>query len=121
SWSRLGIPIGLAFLVRRGAADDVVAVLPGPAGPTEMPVAASAFATAWAALAAADPSLAELQPGVEALLVDRRDGARRCYRLSIDRCYALVGRLRARWRGSDGGDAVRAELRSYYEELEAHA
>ena len=47
--------------------------------------------------------MADLEPDVEALLVNRIDGAREYYRVPIDRCFALVGLIRTRWRGLSGG------------------
>jgi hypothetical protein len=84
----------------------VVAVYPGPAGATESLVAPGA----WEALAADNPILRDLEPDVEALLVNRVGGARECYRVGIDECYKLVGLIRTRWRGLSGGQEVWAEI-----------
>ncbi len=43
--------------------------------------------------------LAELEPDVEALLVNRMNGERAYYRTPIDECFKLVGLIRAHWRG----------------------
>jgi hypothetical protein len=98
-WSALQIPIGMAFLYRRAADERPIAVYPSPAGPTE----AVLDAAAWARLAAANPVIAELEPDVEALLVNRVQGAREYYRVSIDCCFSLVGLIRRHWRGLSGG------------------
>ena len=78
--------------------DVPVAIYPSPAGPTESLLSLEA----WNDLAERNPVLAELEPDVEALLVNRTQGAREYYRVSIDRCYALVGLIRKRWRGLSG-------------------
>lgn len=113
-WERLQVPIGLAFFHRT---DDgqVVASYPSPAGATESLVPQDA----WAALVAADPRLADLPPAVEAVLVNRARGARTAHRVSIDRCYALVGLVRARWRGIAGGDEVWRAVEAFFSALEA--
>ena len=77
-------------------------IYPSPAGPTESLLSLDA----WSQLAETNQVLAELEPDVEALLVNRTNGAREYYRVSIDRCYALVGLIRTRWRGLSGGTEV---------------
>jgi hypothetical protein len=57
-----------------------------------------------ATLVANNPFLAELEPDIEALLVNRVHGACEHYLAPIDRCYALVGLIRTKWRGLSGGD-----------------
>ena len=98
-WDALGIPIGLAFFFHSTPDDRIAAFYPGPAGPTECGLDLAA----WAAIVANNPALAELEPDVEALLINRVNGARDYYAVPIDRCYALVGLIRARWRGVSGG------------------
>ncbi|HJZ57008.1 MAG TPA: DUF5947 family protein, partial [Gemmataceae bacterium] len=86
-WDLLGVPVGLAFFVSRSTASGVVAVYPSPAGPLESQVAAEE----WAAIVAANAALRDLEPDVEALLVNRTGGARDQFRVSLDRCYELIG------------------------------
>ena len=50
--------------------------------------------------------LGELEPDVEALLVNRARGAREHWLVPIDDCYSLVGLIRTRWRGLTGGREV---------------
>ena len=103
-WDALGIPIGLAFF-QRTPGGRIVAFYPGPAGPTESLLELNA----WSQLVANNPVLAEQKPDVEALLVNRINGAREYYQIPIDRCYALVGLIRRHWRGvSGGGEAWKA-------------
>jgi hypothetical protein len=112
-WEDLQIPVGVAFFFRNSELDRVVGVYPGPAGATEseLPLAA------WDAVLAAAPEIGGLAPDVEALLVrvtgSRVDG----HLVPIDVCYELVGLLRRRWRGFDGGQDVRRELDVFFERV----
>jgi hypothetical protein len=114
-WDELAIPIGIAFFYLDSATGHVVAMYPGPAGAMRSALDLSA----WEQLVADNPVLATLQPDVEALLVNRVEGAREHYRVPIDQCYALTGVIRRRWRGVAGGaDAWRA-IRASFAALKA--
>jgi hypothetical protein len=102
AWDGLGIPIDLAFFLHSTPVGGVVAVYPSPAGATESLVSAEALT----ALAEENPVLRELEPDVEALLVNRVRGAREAYWVGIDECYKLVGVIRTEWRGLSGGQEV---------------
>jgi hypothetical protein len=39
------------------------------------------------------------------------------YLVPIDACYQLVGTLRQKWRGFDGGDDVRREVDGFFHQL----
>ncbi|MFK4441161.1 hypothetical protein ABH944_001387 [Caballeronia udeis] len=113
-WDALAIPIGIAFFYR-DSAQRVIAMYPGAAGAMQ----SSLDLSAWAVLVAGNPVLNTLEPDVEALLVNRVEGAREYYRVPIDQCYALTGVIRARWRGVSGGvDAWRA-IRACFAALKA--
>jgi hypothetical protein len=99
-WEAFAIPIGLAFFVASTRERRIVAFYPGPAGSTESLLDLQA----WAQLVAGNPILAALEPEIEALLVNRVKGVREYYLAPIDRCYALVGLIRTKWRGLSGGD-----------------
>jgi Family of unknown function (DUF5947) len=105
-WDGLGIPIDLAFFLHSTPAEGIIAVYPSPAGATESMVSAEA----WEALAEENPVLRDLEPDVEALLVNRVAGARESYRVGIDECYKLVGLIRTKWRGLSGGQDVWDEI-----------
>lgn len=109
-WNALQIPIGLAFLLESGEERRPLAVYPSPAGAVESVMSDEA----WGALAKANPMLLDMTPDVEALLVDRVGEARRYFLVSIDRCYALTGLIRARWEGLSGGSAVWAEVERFF-------
>ncbi len=116
-WDALGIPVGLAFFFHSTAQGRIVAFYPGPAGPTESLLGLGA----WADLASRNPVLTEMEPDVEALLVNRMNGARDYYRMPIDRCYALVGVIRSHWRGVSGGGEAWSAIDGFFASLrEAH-
>ena len=66
-WAKFQIPIGLAFFMVRERGQGVLALYPSPAGATESEL----HLAAWDELVAANPVLAELEPEVEALIVNR--------------------------------------------------
>lgn len=99
-WDAFGIPIGLAFFIQSTPDQRIVAFYPGPAGPTESLLNLQA----WVTLVHSNPILAEFESDSEALLVNRVRNAREYFRTPIDRCYALAGLIRTKWRGLSGGD-----------------
>src|SRR5207302_3226611 len=101
-WASLGVTINLAFFCSSTHTGRVVAVYASPAGVIEEMVPTEA----WDALVAENPSLRDLEPDVEALLVNRVGGAGDYYRASLDRCYELVGLVRKHWQGFSGGPEV---------------
>ena len=116
-WDELLIPVGMAFFFHNSAEGQAQAFYPSPAGAVEslLPL------ESWAALVAANPILAALEPDVEALLVNRLKGAREYYLVPIDRCYELVGLIRAYWRGLSGGPEVWREIGQFFSRLQATA
>ena len=116
-WAGLGVPVGLAFFYRSTAAGGVLAVYPSPAGPLESPVEADD----WDALVADHPALRDLAPDVEALLVNRVNGADDVFRCSLDYGYHLIGLVRAHWRGMTGGPDLWRAVEGYFARLRAEA
>jgi hypothetical protein len=116
-WEELRLPINLAFFFRSSAAGRVVAVYPSPAGATEslLPL------EAWHALEEENPLLRELEPDVEALLVNRVGPARDHYRIPIDECYKLVGLIRTNWRGLSGGAEVWEVIGRFFSSLKGRS
>ncbi len=110
AWEGLQLPINLAFFMRSSATGRVVAFYPSPAGATESLVTLEA----WQALADDNPALRDLEPDVEALLVNRVGAAREHYRAGIDQCYKLVGLIRTHWRGFSGRPAVWEEIGRFF-------
>ncbi len=116
-WESMQLPIDIVFFFLSGDSDRAVAIYPGPAGATESALSDHA----WASLMAVDPSLADMTPHVEALLINRTKDARGYYRVSIDRCYALVGLIRTRWRGLSGGHEVWDDVSTFFNSLDESA
>lgn len=110
-WEQMTIPVAFAFFYI--AADDVVSVYPSPAGP----VSSGVDSESWAAVVSQNQILLTLQPFVEALVVNRVNGARDYLIAPIDECYALVGIVRREWRGFSGFEAM-DKLRHRLHELQ---
>ncbi|MDR6506233.1 DUF5947 family protein [Arthrobacter oryzae] len=115
-WDELEIPVGLAFFFRSSKLDRTVAFYPGPAGATESELPLDA----WDAVLARNPAVAMAAPDTEALLI-RGPGPDRpqadCHLVPVDACYELVGQLRRRWRGFDGGQEARDQLAAFFENV----
>jgi hypothetical protein len=121
-WDGLLIPINLAFFLQNSMDSRVSALYPSPAGATEslLPL------EAWSSILEANPVLSELQPDVEALLVNRVGQSRgsapaEYYIVPIDACYKLVGLIRIHWRGLSGGTEVWREIGNFFADLRARA
>ena len=103
AWSALGIPVRMAFLVRRS--DGWMAYFPSPGGPVEAELSDAAAR----ALVALVPLADAVEPDVEALLFNRpRGGAAECFVVPLDVCHALSAVVRKSWRGFSGGDEAEA-------------
>jgi hypothetical protein len=116
-WEDLHIPISLAFFFHSSPATKVVAAYPSPAGATESLLTLEA----WRQLEVENPVLRELEPDVEALLVNRMGAAREYFRVPIDACYQLVGLIRSHWRGLSGGAEVWDEIGRFFTGLKEKA
>jgi hypothetical protein len=112
-WHALRIPVDMAFFVRGTDRDRVTAFYPSPAGATESLLELDA----WSELERENPVLREMQPEVEALLVNRAGGARAAWLVGLDTCYRLVAVVRRHWSGFTGGTAVWAEIARFFDEL----
>jgi hypothetical protein len=114
-WDDLQIPVNMAFIFQNAAAGHAVACYPGPAGATESLLTLDR----WSALVGANPSLDDMAPDVEALLINRVRDAREYFLVPIDTCYALVGLIRASWRGLSGGTEAWRAIAEYFATLRA--
>jgi hypothetical protein len=114
-WNELQIPVAMAFFFYNSALGRVVAGYPSPAGPTECELDLAA----WDRLAATYPLLASMAPDTEAILVNRTDDE--VFLIPIDECYSLIGELRMKWQGFDGGDEVREALATFLDGLRRRA
>ncbi|HEY2019434.1 MAG TPA: DUF5947 family protein [Bryobacteraceae bacterium] len=112
-WESLLLPIGLAFFVYNTPAARVMAFYPSPAGPAESLLTLES----WSEIAARNTVLQEMEPDVEALLVNRIGEAREYYMAPIDRCYHLVGLIRTKWTGLSGGDEVWEGIARFFADL----
>jgi Family of unknown function (DUF5947) len=54
---------------------------------------------------------------VEALLVNRVGDKRMYFIAPIDKCYELVGTIRAHWKGLSGGEEVWREIDGFFAQL----
>ena len=108
----LGVPVGLAFFVLRPG-EAVDAHYPSPAGPTRWEV----DPVAWRDVVASCPPLADMQPEVEALLVNTARGRGEYWLTPIDACFALVALVRREWRGLSGGTRVWQEIDQFFADL----
>jgi hypothetical protein len=112
-WDDLMIPISLAFFSYSTPAGKVIALYPGPAGAAESLLRLDA----WEEISTANSELRDLQPDVEALLVNRVGAARDYFIVPIDECYKLAGSIRLHWRGLSGGALVWGEIARFFDEL----
>jgi Family of unknown function (DUF5947) len=116
-WSELQIPVAMAFFFVNSALGRVVAGYPSPGGMTECELDLAA----WDRLVAAYPLFAAMTPDVEAVFVNRAESGGEVFLLPIDQCYSLVGELRLRWQGFDGGAEAHAALASFLADLRGRA
>ncbi|MEA2366483.1 MAG: hypothetical protein QOE69_3352 [Thermoleophilaceae bacterium] len=112
-WAQFRIPIGLAFFMHSSVTDCIVAMYPSPAGATESELH---FET-WSRLVAMNPVLRDLEPDAEALIVNRMADPPLFAIAPIDRCYLLVGLVKASWEGISGGAGMEQAIQAYFEDL----
>ena len=116
-WNELQIPVAMAFFFFNSVLGRVVAGYPSPGGMTECELDLAA----WDRLAATYPLLGAMTPDVEAIFVNRAADGNEVFLIPIDECYALVGGLRGRWQGFDGGAEARAALAAFLAGLRGRA
>ncbi len=116
-WASFQVPIGLAFFMESSIAGCVVALYPSPAGATESELHFSS----WSRMVQLNPLLADLEPDIEGLIVNRLSDPP-CYAIApIDRCYALTGAIKVNWEGISGGSKVGEAVAAFFEELQSQA
>jgi hypothetical protein len=118
-WNRMQIPVGIAFFFFNSSLGRMVVFYPSPVGATESLLSLET----WDELARTNPLLTTLATDVEALLVRsvQRRGGFECYIVPIDACYELVGRIRRRWKGFDGGEDAWTEIDAFFAEVRARS
>ena len=114
-WATFQIPIGLAFFMHSTVTECVVAMYPSPAGATESEL----HFDAWRRMGELNPVLAELEPDVEGLIVNRLVDPPIYAIAPIDRCYALTGAIKLAWEGISGGAGVGDAVTRFFDELRA--
>jgi hypothetical protein len=110
TWDSIGIPVAMAFFFSNSALGQTVAFYPSPAGATESLLSLEA----WTDLLAATPTLADVLPDVEALLVHKSANGFECFAVPIDACYQLVGLVRMHWKGFDGGEDAWTAIHEFF-------
>lgn len=116
-WTALEIPINLAFVFRSTVTGSLTAVYPSPAGAIE----SAPPAEVWAEIVAGEPRLAQLQPDVQALLINRLTEPYEYLLAPIDKCFELIGIVRTHWQGFTGGTELRKQVRAFFEALRLEA
>ncbi|HEX5567488.1 MAG TPA: DUF5947 family protein [Streptomyces sp.] len=132
-WAGLGVPVGLAFFTRAGTSDSTRDSTPGSARdgvhpetrgevtagyPSPLGVLRSTVDPHhWREVEASHPALPAMADDVEALLVNRAEGAREHWIVPLDDCYRLVAVVRARWKGLGGGPEVRQHIEDFFHRL----
>jgi Family of unknown function (DUF5947) len=113
TWDSIGIPVAMAFFFTNSKLKQTMAFYPSPAGATESLLSLEA----WTDLLAATPTLADLQPDVEGLLVHKAENGFECFAIPIDACYELVGLVRMHWKGFDGGEEAWTAIHGFFDSL----
>jgi hypothetical protein len=116
-WASFQIPIGLAFFMESTVAGCVVALYPSPGGATESELHFSS----WSRMVELNPVLADLEPDIEGLIVNRLSVPPAFAIAPIDRCYALTGTIKMSWEGISGGSAVHEAVAGFFDALRAEA
>jgi hypothetical protein len=114
-WAELRIPVEMAFFFHSSNEGRVMAFYPSPMGATESALQLGA----WEGIESGNPILREMEPDVEALLVNRARGAREHWLVSLEDCYRLVGLIRMHWKGLTGGQEVWQRIGEFFDELGA--
>jgi hypothetical protein len=116
-WEALMLPIQLAFFFHSTPDERLIALYPSPAGATESTLPLDA----WDEIVSDNPLLGDLQPDVEALLVNRVREKREYFIAPIDRCYELVGLIRTKWIGLSGGTEAWKAINGFFDDLQKNA
>ncbi|HEY6397427.1 MAG TPA: DUF5947 family protein [Solirubrobacteraceae bacterium] len=116
-WAGFQIPIGLAFFMQSTVTSCVVAMYPSPAGATESEL----HFESWSRMCELNPILADLEPDIEGLIVNRLSEPPMYVIAPIDRCYGLTGAVKATWEGISGGAGVDRAVTRFFERLRAKA
>ncbi|HET6502699.1 MAG TPA: DUF5947 family protein [Amycolatopsis sp.] len=122
-WDEAGIPVRMAFFFVNSQQDRTVGFYPSPAGATESLLPLGAWEDMLAGSESGEsgsesgPRFGTIEPDVEALLVNRAAHGFECFLVPIDACYELVGLVKLRWRGFDGGTEAWTAIDGFFSAL----
>lgn len=116
-WASFQIPIGLAFFMLSTVTECVVAMYPSPAGATESEL----HFDSWNRMLELNPVLAELEPDIEGLIVNRLASPPEYAIAPIDACYGLTGTVKIAWEGISGGSGVESAISRFFAQLRERA
>jgi hypothetical protein len=114
-WDEMMIPVNMVYIFQSTSSNRIMAFYPSPAGPTESLLGLEN----WESLISNNPILNDLEPDVEALLINRVRDVREYYIVPIDACYKLVGLIRVYWKGLSGGEEVWKEITEFFADIRA--
>ena len=125
-WDALAIPVNMAFLTT-GSDGGMHCHYPSPAGATESLLTLEG----WEELVEQNPILGQMEPDVEALLVNRAGETHEAtdaqtqeheyFLVPIDACFELVGLIRVHWRGFSGGKQAWDRIGDFFNGLRSRA
>ncbi len=121
-WDDLMVPVNMVYVFNNSLQNRVTAFYPSPAGAIE----STLNMDGWNTLLANNPVLQDLEPDVEALLINRvGNNATGTYRehyiVPIDTCFELVGLIRLKWRGLSGGEDAWKAIAEFFTNLRKRA
>lgn len=116
-WDELRLPVDIVYVFRSSEVGHALAFYPSPAGAMESLLDLES----WETLVKDNLILGDLEPDVEALLVNRIGLAREYFVVPIDLCYRLVGLLRLSWKGLSGGKEAWEAIEMFFADLRAKA
>lgn len=116
-WEELTIPVNMVYTFHSTQANRVMAFYPSPAGAIESELSLQG----WDELVNSNAILKDLEPDVEALLINRVESYREHYIVPIDTCYELVGLIRLKWKGLSGGDDAWKAIADFFANLRKRA
>jgi len=114
-WDELMIPVNMVYIFQNTMANRVMAFYPSPAGAMESMLGLEN----WVSLISSNPILNDLEPDVEALLINRVKDTHEHYIVPIDACYQLVGLIRVSWKGLSGGEGAWKAIAEFFADLRA--
>lgn len=112
-WADFLIPVNMAFFVMSTLRQGTVAYYPAPTGATESKLKMEP----WQELKLLNPILNDLNPDLEALLINRLEDSNQYFIVPVDSCYKLIGMIRIAWKGIFGGTEVNQVINNFFKEL----